>query len=143
MTKQEVFSMMTDVGAFSIATVDNALPRVRVCMLYRADENGIVFHTGVFKDLYRQLMADAHVELCVNDQKTGTQLRICGTMQPVDDKALKDEIVSHPSRAFLREWCESDPAFYDHFIVFRMTDGVANCWTMATNNAPKEYLPLF
>ena len=143
MNKQEAFEIMNNAGVFSLATMDNGLPRVRVCMLYRADENGIIFHTGVFKDLYRQLLADSNVELCFNNYESGVQLRVCGTMHPIDDKALKDEIVAHPSRAFLREWCESDPAFYDHFIVFGMTDGVANSWTMATNNDPKEYLRLF
>ena len=142
MTKQEAFEIMNSAGVFSLATVDNGLPRVRGCMLYRADENGIIFHTGVFKDLYRQLIANPHAELCFNDPKSGVQIRVSGTMQPINDKALKDEIVAHPSRAFLREWCESDPAFYDHFIVFSMTDGVATSWTMATNNAPKEYFNL-
>lgn len=143
MTKQDAFDFMTKTVSFWIATVDNGLPRVRACMLYRADDNGIVFHTGVFKDLYHQLNADPHVELCFNDQESGMQLRVSGSMHPVNDNALKDEIVAHPSRGFLRGWCESDPDFYNNFVVFRMTDGVATPWTMATNMQPKEYVNLF
>jgi len=46
MTKQEVFEAISKSPAFYLATLDGDQPRVRGMMLYKADENGIIFHTG-------------------------------------------------------------------------------------------------
>ncbi|WP_303867756.1 hypothetical protein [Acetobacterium wieringae] len=61
-------------------------------------------------------------------------------MEIVDDNNLKDEIASHPSRAFLKPWKESGELsdFYQTFAVFKLTGGTAVTWTMDTNFAPKE-----
>ena len=41
MTKQEIFEFVKKNPFCSLATIDGNLPRVRIIMLYRADENGI------------------------------------------------------------------------------------------------------
>ena len=90
---------------FHLATIDGDFPRVRGMFLFRADSNGIIFHTGAFKDLYSQVLACPNVELCFNEQNT--QVRVSGCLEIIDDNALKDEIVNHPSRAFLQGWRNS------------------------------------
>lgn len=145
MQKQQLFDLMNNNPVFSLATVDGGLPRMRNLLLYRADENGILFHTGTFKDLYRQVLNNPHAELCFYDPGRNIQVRVSGILEIVDNNDLKDEISSHPSRAFLQGWKESGPLqdFYSAFIVFRMRDGKAVVWTMENNLAPKQGIDLF
>jgi len=144
MTKQEVFALMNANPAFFLATMDGDRPRVRGLLLYKADEEGIIFHTGKMKDLYHQVMQNPKVEMCFNDFKTGLQVRVSGELELVDDNALKDEISEHPSRVFLKPWKESGELkdFYENFVVFRLRNGTANTWTIAANFAPKNKILL-
>ncbi|WP_373484685.1 pyridoxamine 5'-phosphate oxidase family protein [Acetobacterium malicum] len=144
MNKQEMLELMRSNPAFYLATVDGDQPRVRGMLLFRADENGLVFHSGTMKEVYAQIQNNPKVECCFNDFKNGCQLRVRGQLEIVNDNALKDEIASHPSRAFLKPWKESGELsdFYQTFAVFRMTDGVGVTWTMDTNFAPKVDVPL-
>ena len=113
-------------------------------MLYRADEDGIVFHTGTMKDIYGQIMKNPKAEMCFNDFKQGLQVRVTGVLELVRDNALKDEIAEHPTRKFVKDWRESGELkdFYDTFAVFRMKNGKAVAWSFATNFAPKEKIQL-
>lgn len=144
MTKEQIFELMSKNPAFHLATIDGGIPRVRGMLLYRADENGIVFHTGTFKDLYRQVLACPNAELCFNDYAQNVQIRVSGSLEIVDDNALKNEIADHPTRAFLQGWRNSVKLeeFYQSFIVFRMKGGKAVIWTMETNLAPKKEIDL-
>lgn len=141
-TKTEIFELMNQNPAFHLATIEGNQPKVRGMLLYRADKNGIVFHTGAFKDMYRQILVCPNVELCFNS--ADTQVRVSGILDVVDDNALKDEITNHPSRAFLQGWKNSvsPEEFYNQFVVFRMKGGKAVVWTMETNLAPKEAIDL-
>lgn len=129
---------------FHLATVEGDQPRCRAMFLYRADENGILFHSGTFKDVHRQIEKNRKVELCFNDFKTGVQVRVAGELEIVEDNALKDEICEHPTRKFLKPWRESGALedFYNTFKVYRLKGGKAVWWTMEKNFAPKEYVTL-
>lgn len=144
MTRDEIFTLLNANPAFHLATVDNGQPRCRGMFLYKADENGIVFHTGAFKDVFRQITANPQVELCFNDFQKNVQVRVSGTLQEVNDNAFKDEICAHPSRAFLKPWRESGPLenFYQSFRVFRLKHGQAVTWSFETNFAPKTPIAL-
>ena len=144
MEKQELFDLMNNNVGFHLATVDGDKPRVRGMMLYKADADGIVFHTGTFKDLYKQVVANPNAELCFFDSERNIQVRVSGVLDMVDDNGLKDEISNHPSRVFLQPWKNSvtPEDFYDSFIVFRMRNGRAVVWTMETNLAPKQVIEL-
>lgn len=144
MNKEEIFGLMNSNPVFYLATVEDDQPRVRGMLLYKADENGIIFHTGTMKDVYKQIVKNRKVELCFNDFKKGVQLRVSGVLEIVDDLNLKDEITAHPSRLFLKGWKESGamPDFYNDLAVFRLRNGVANTWTMERNFAPKENINL-
>ena len=140
MTRDEYYAFMTANPAFFLATVDGDQPRVRGMFLYRADEQGILFHTGKMKDVYGQLMAQPKAELCFNSLKERRQVRVSGAVELVEDQELKEEIVDHPSRAFLKPWVEEQG--YGFLAVFRLRKGKATTWTMDANFAPKEYLDL-
>jgi uncharacterized pyridoxamine 5'-phosphate oxidase family protein len=144
MTKEQIFDLLNSNLAFYLATVENGEPRVRGMMLYKADETGIVFHTGNFKDVYRQIIANPNVQMCFNDAKTGVQVRVRGVLEEVMDKGLKDEISNHPTRTFLKKLRENSTVedFYNSIRVFRMKNGLANIWTFDTNSAPKEDIQL-
>jgi pyridoxamine 5'-phosphate oxidase len=144
MTKQEMFELMRANPGFHLATVEGDQPRCRGMFLYRADENGVIFHTGSMKDVYRQLTANPKAELCFNDFKNGVQVRVSGRLELVDDNALKDEISAHPTREFIRQWRSKGlfKDFYNEFKVYRLKGGQAVSWTMLTNFAPKEAVTL-
>ncbi len=140
MNKQEILKFLNDNPLCHLATVEGNVPHVRGMMMYRADENGIIFHTGKMKDLHKQLMKNSQVELCFNNGKFEglIQIRISGTLELVEDLALKKEIVQ--KRDFLKPWI--DKAGYDPLAVYRMKNGRATVWTMANNFTPKEYISL-
>lgn len=144
MTSQEILELINRNPVIHLATVEGDQPRVRGMLLYKADESGIVFHSGTMKDVYRQVVNNPKVELCFNDFTNNIQVRVSGKLEIVDDNDLKDEICTHPSRQFLRKWVESSTLqdFYKVFVVFRLKNGTATTWTMETNFAPKEYIQL-
>ena len=136
-TKEEIFKLINENPVFHLATVENGKPHVRGMLLFKADsERGIIFHTGTFKDLYRQLQANPSVEMCFHCQKTGEQIRISGDL--VQDKSLNliEEIYNHPTRAFLRNFGES---IKERMAVYQMIHGKATVWTMEKNLEPNYY----
>ena len=54
MNEKEMYELMNANLGFHLATVEGDQPRVRGMMLYRADENGIIFHTASTKDAQAQ-----------------------------------------------------------------------------------------
>ncbi len=144
MQKEQIYNIMNQNPAFFLATIDGEVPRVRGMLLYRADEQGIVFHTGTMKKLYGQILANPNVELCFVDQKSGAQVRVSGRIDIVDERALKEEITAHPSRQFLRTWKDGGEMedFYDSFVVMRLKAGKAIVWTMAENFASAQEILL-
>lgn len=144
MTREEILELINNNPVMFLATVEGDQPRVRGVLLYKADESGIVFHSGTMKDLYRQVVQNPKAEICFVDKKRNIQVRVSGRLEIVDDNNLKDEICAHPTRQFLKGWRESGPLedFYKTFAVFRLRDGLATTWTLETNFAPKEYVQL-
>ena len=142
MTKEEILKMLNAHPVMYVATNDDGQPRVRGILMYKADDSGIVFHTGTTKDFYRQLVADPRAEVCFACGKY--QVRVEGKFERVEDMALKEEIVSHPSRKFLQPWREQqgDEAFFNFLKVFRMSHGKAHVWCIEDNFKPKEYVIL-
>lgn len=142
MNKVEIFELLNSNPAFHLATVEGNQPRVRGMLLYKADEDGIVFHTALSKDLYTQVMNNSKVELCFNNG--GTQVRVTGELEIVEDRDLKDEIRNHPSRIFMKPWLESGQVkdFYKEIIVFRLKEGTAVIWTLDKNFDKKVIIQL-
>ncbi len=138
MTKQEIVDFVKRNPIVYLATAEDKKPRVRGMMLYRVDEDGIIFHTGKTKDLQKQLERNPDVELCCFSQQENKQVRIAGKVEALKDEALKKEIVE--KRPFLKPWIEERGL--DFLTVWRIKGGVATIWTMETNLEPKEYIEL-
>lgn len=117
----------------------NSSPHFSSCFL---KQYGIIFHTAVTKDVYNQVLKNPKAELCFCEN--GTQIRISGKLEIVDENKLKDEISEHPTRKFLKPWRESGDLkdFYNSFAVLKLRNGAATIWTMEKNFAPKEMIQL-
>ena len=138
MTKEEVFDFITKNPVFALATAEDNQPHVRYMMLYRADENGLIFSTGENKDVHQQLQANPQVEMCFHNPESGRQVRISGTVEVFEELELKKRIVA--DFPFLREWVDREG--YDVLITYQLINGKATTWTMETNSEPKEYINL-
>jgi pyridoxamine 5'-phosphate oxidase len=140
MTKSEILEFLGANPVTHLSTAEGDKPHVRGVLIYRADENGIIFHTGKMKDLHRQLSANPNIEMCFNNGnfENMIQIRVSGVAELVEDLNLKKEIVQ--KREFLKPWI--DKTGYDSFAVYRLKHGIAVAWTGATNFAAKAYVEL-
>lgn len=140
MNKSEVFEFLNANPVFHLATIDGDKPRVRGMLLYRADENGIIFHTGKTKDLHKQLTDNNQVEMSFNNggMENLMQVRVSGRAELVEDLELKKEIVQN--RDFLQGFVKQYG--YEPLAVYRVKSGVASVWTFKTNLEPKTYVEL-
>jgi pyridoxamine 5'-phosphate oxidase len=138
MTKEEILEFATKNPVCSLATIDGKQPRVRTIMLYKADENGIIFCTGRDKAVHKQLQANPAAELCFYNAEQGLQVRIEGAVEMLDDLELKKKIVE--AFTFLKPWVESQG--YEVMICYRLNNARAVTWTMQTNFEPKKYIQL-
>jgi pyridoxamine 5'-phosphate oxidase len=135
-SKQDFFDFMERHPVFFLATAEGTSPHARAIRLYRADGDGIVFSVGRNKEVHRQLLANPQVELCFVDAKTGVQVRVAGRAKAVKDLPLKREIAEN--MPFLQSSVRKDG--YGVFEVFRVRNGLASCWTMASWSGPKNYV---
>ena len=140
MNKNEILGFLNTNPVFHLATVEGDKPHVRGMLLYKADEDGIIFHTGKMKDLHRQLTENPHVEMCFNNSNFENliQVRVSATVELIEVLELKKEIVQ--KREFLQRWVEQ--VGYEPLAVYRMRKCVATVWSMETNFAPKEFVEL-
>ncbi len=140
MNKTEILEFLNANPVFHLATIEGDKPRVRGMLLYRADGNGIIFHTGKMRDLHKQLTENPNVEISFNNgsDENLIQIRVSGTVELVEDIELKKEIVQ--KREFLKPFVEQYG--YDPMAVYRLKNGTASVWTMRTNLAPKEFVDL-
>jgi len=140
MNKAEIFAFLTANPVFHLATLEGNLPRVRGMLLYRADENGIIFHTGKMRDLYKQLTENPKAELSFNNnsEENLIQIRVSGEAEPLEDLELKKEIVQN--REFLKPFVEQ--AGYEPLAVFCVKNATASIWNMRENLEPKKFVEL-
>ena len=138
MNKEDVMQFINANPACFLATVDEDRPRVRGMLMYRADNEGILFHTGEAKDLYRQILKNPRAEVCFISPDNRIQVRVSGTAEIVEDMDLKRAIVN--DRDFLRPIVAQTG--YDSLKVIRLTGCTATYWTFERNFLPKEYIDL-
>lgn len=136
MTKQEIIQMINANPVMHLATIEDNKPRVRALALFRADEQGLIFHTASTKDMFSQLEKNNKVEACFQCQ--GTQIRISGEVEKIVDDNLKAEIFAHPTRKFLHAW--KDHGIEQVFTIYRIKNCEAIYWTMERNFEPKEVI---
>jgi len=138
MTKEQILELMKNNPVFALATAEDNIPHVRMMLLFRADNNGIVFVTGENKDLNRQLAQNENVEMCFFSPKENRQIRVAGSVEEIEDIEYKKQVVKQFT--FLKEWV--DKQGYDILVVYCVKAGKAIPWTMETNFKPKEYIQL-
>ena len=138
MTKSEVFEFIKNNPVFALATAEDNKPHVRMMMVYRADENGIIFNTGENKDVHKQLSGNGNVEMCFYNAEQGRQIRISGSVEEIEDLKLKKQVVK--DFPFLKEWVDREG--YDVLVAYCLKGGKATVWTMETNFKPKEFIQL-
>ena len=137
MNKEEILRFLNDNPEFSLATSEGNIPHVRTLQLHKADESGIYFMVGKFKDVYRQLSVNPYVELCFH--KANSQVRISGQVENLDkDLNLKKEILS--VRPFMTSWIEQ--VGFKYMAVFRIKYGKAVTWSLETELQPKTIVDL-
>ena len=133
MTSSEILKFLNAHPACHLATLENGKPRVRGMLMYRADEQGLLFHTGIGKALAKQIQNGAPAEACFNNPDI--QIRVSGVVEVVEDRALKEEIVA--ARPFMQPWVAAHG--YGLLVVFRLAKCEATVWTMASNFDPTQY----
>jgi uncharacterized pyridoxamine 5'-phosphate oxidase family protein len=138
MTKSEIFAFLNANPVCFLATVDGDQPRVRGMMLFSAGDEGILFHTGEGKEMTEQMRRNPAVEMCTFDQQSGIQVRVRGTVEFVEEIAVKQRVIA--DRPFLQPIV--DQIGIDAFLVFRITKAAATVWTMEANLAPKTFVEL-
>ena len=136
MTREEIMRFINENQACHLATLEDGRPRVRGMLAYRADEAGVIFHTGTSKSLAQQIRKNPQVEACFNSNNT--QVRVAGVAEILEDDALKKEIVE--ARPFLKPWVAAHGLGL--LVVFRVAPCEAAVWTMATNLQPTTYQKL-
>ena len=138
MNEQKIYELMNSNLGFYLATMDGDQPRVRGMMLYKADKDGIIFHTASTKDVYKQLQKNPKAELCFN--ANGVQIRVTGKIEVSTDEKLREDIFSHPTRKFLQAWKENGIDNLLTVLVMRKCEAVM--WTMETNFEPKKVISI-
>lgn len=122
----------------ALATVEAGEPRVRMVMILRADQRGILFNTGVVKDLHRQIEATPAAELCFFDAESRTQVRVRGRFAPQRDAETHALVLE--KLPFLKPMVETQGTGI--LAPYLLKQGLATVWTMATNLAPKSFVKL-
>jgi len=136
MNRNEILAFINANPACYLATLEDNQPRVRGMFMYKADEKGIVFHTGAFKSLYFQLRGNTKVEICFNSPDK--QMRVEGVAEILNDTNLQKEILE--ARPWLKPLMGQKGE--DALVVFRITGCKVAVWTMETNLEPTTYAGL-
>lgn len=135
MTRDEVLAFVKANPVAFMATVERGKPRVRAMQTALIEPAGLVFCTGVQKNVHQQLAAGGSVELAYWDAKNGVQVRVRGEMERVADVAVTKRIVDEVF-TFLK------PVVAQHGVetlsVFRLAKGTSVVWRAAQGLAPSE-----
>lgn len=126
MRNGEILQFIKDHSVFYLATCVDNEPRVRVMRLYRADGGGIIFNTSNRKSLHKQLQTNPAVELCFYDDREGTQVRVRGKVQLVEDPKVRNEMAeNNPVMAAIIFSSNEET-----LAIYRLRQGRAKVWTM-------------
>jgi len=134
MDKNEILEFINKNPLCTLGTVDDNKARVRGMDTFRADENGLIFYTGKVKEVFKQIAKNPEVEACYVSQ--GTQVRVRGRMEIVEDPELKKEIVE--KKPFLQAIYQGN---FEPMAVCRLK-GKATTWSMQNMTAPATFIDL-
>jgi pyridoxamine 5'-phosphate oxidase len=137
MNKSEMLAFFRDNPRCHLATVEDGSPRVRAVRIYKVEDNGILIQTFKSKDLYAQMISHPEIELCFNNYEAGLQVRVRGSVQPVEDaSAIRQAMEDRP---FLKE----SVAKGQEIAIFRLEQCLAYTWTKDVDYVPKTFTKLY
>ncbi len=134
MDKKEILAFITDNPMSFLATVDGKAARVRGMETFRADDKGLIFYTSKSKNVFKQIAKNPEVEACYFAK--GTQVRVRGKLEILEDAALKMEIIE--KRPFLKPMYAVNT---EGMAVMRLK-GKATSWSMQNMAAPTTFVDL-
>jgi uncharacterized pyridoxamine 5'-phosphate oxidase family protein len=120
----------------TFATAEGDQPRARGFFTVFFDDGAIYFTTGAPKDVYHQLVKNPKVELCYLTPGFGTMLRIAGTVEFVDDRVKKQQLIEE--KPYLKDFTPDSP----EFILMRLPHGTARFWTITDNMREKDAMAI-
>ena len=127
---QDVIKFANEIGTCYLATIDEDKPRVRGMRMWKADKDGFWFHTGITKNLCKQLKKNPKIEISfynnAMDLETMRMLRVNGEVEFVDDTGIKLGLMEE--RPFLKAISTTET-----LMVFKIYKGEAWFWTMKDN----------
>jgi uncharacterized pyridoxamine 5'-phosphate oxidase family protein len=135
MKREEVLEFVKAHPVAFMATVERGAPRVRAMQTALVEPAGLVFCTGVQKDVHQQLVAGGSIELAYWDAKSDVQVRVRGEMERVADAAVTRRILDEVF-TFLKPVVAQYG--YEIFSSFRLARGTSIVWRMAQSGAPLE-----
>ena len=135
---EEFRNFVNDNPFASVATVEDGEPRVRVFMRVKWDEKGLLFNTGMGKDVQQQLSANQSVELVFYSSKTNEMVRIRGRAEFSESREVKEEVLE--IFTFLKPAVEK---MGDNILCpFYIKDARATHWSFEKNMEPKKWVNL-
>ena len=89
---QKVAAFLNKAGTFYVGTTDGDPPRIRAFSWfhYLEEKDQIVFATGSFKDVFKQMQENPKVEIFA--LVGGYFMRYDGTFKFLDDESLRDQV---------------------------------------------------
>jgi uncharacterized pyridoxamine 5'-phosphate oxidase family protein len=138
MNKEEILAFINQNPIAFVGTCEGTEPRVRVLMMVRADDDGILFNTFKTRDIYGQLAENPALEICYFNAETNAMVRVRGMAEFTKDQAVKDAVLE--KFTFLKPAVEK--AGYDILATFFVRKARASHWTFEKNMQPKEWVDL-
>jgi len=134
MLYQEVLAFVQENPVCFISTIEGDQPRVRGFLTVLFNDGKLYFTTGTMKNVYAQLSKNPNVELCYCSKDFGKMLRIAGTIEIIDDREKKQQLLNE--RDYLKSFGGKvdDP----RFILLRLSHGKARFWTIQQNMRESE-----
>ena len=94
-----------DPSAFSLATVDSdGMPNVRMVLMRRHDERGIVFFTNFESQKGTEILANRKAAACFHWKSQRKSVRFRGAVEIVSDSEADDYFYSRPRGSRIGAW---------------------------------------
>jgi len=123
---QQYFAFANANKTCFFATVEDDQPRVRGLAFWKADASGFYFQIGGMKEMCLQLQKNPKAEVCFYGKDDGgsRMLRVAGSVEFVNDRALKEQVIAE--RPFLKDMGLT--ADSPDLIILRIAHGEAHFW---------------
>ena len=126
MRYENILEFVTTHPVCTLATCNNATPHVRGFLTNIINEK-IYFTTSLAKAVGRQIIQNPHSELCYLNSDFSTMLRIRTTLQILDDRIIKQQLID--TRDYLKGFSVDD----ESFLLLSLSDSKATFWKLSDN----------